>query len=369
MMWKYHNPVNIIFTEYFIEELIKLIDSKQKILLICSKRFTTTNEFELIQSNISGLNIYTEIENDPSFDSCNKAIEFAGALKPETIIAIGGGSVIDTAKAVRLSLMTDSSNIQYMLENKSNCKKNIKFLAIPTTHGTASELTMWATIWDKKEKKKYSLSHEKNYPDYTIYDYHFVKDLPLDISLITTLDALSHSFEALWNKNANPISDDYAIKAITSILKNIGRLTNKTDIQTRTNLLQATMFSGLAFSNTKTAAAHSISYPLTALHGIPHGIACSMTLYRLLKINSKVISKKINRLLSYTKNSSIDELWVKLKKSINGKIKFSLQEYGINPDDITQLLEESFTKGRMDNNIVKLNREDVKNILIEVGGF
>jgi len=365
-MWQYHNPVKIIFTDKFITELTKIIDPEKKILFICSRRFTKTTEYKQIENNLADFELFTNIENNPSFVSCNLAIEFAKSLNPQTILAIGGGSVIDTAKAVRLSLMTSSSSVEEMLENDLSYSHNIEFIALPTTHGTASELTKWATIWNKEEKKKYSLSDNNNYPDYAIYDHHFVESLPLDVSLIATLDAFSHSFEALWNKNANPISDEFAIKAIKLILENIEQLSEQTTKETRINLLKATMFSGLAFSNTKTAAAHSISYPLTALYGIPHGIACSMTLLIIFKLNYPFIKEKIDKLMNQTSFDNIDDMWSFIKDFVSKKIKFSLSEYGITEKDLDHIVSQSYNKDRMGNNIAKLESVDIKNILSEV---
>ena len=190
--------------------------------------------------------------------------------------------------------------------------------------------------------------------------------LPLNISIITTLDCLSHSFEALWNKNANPISDDYAIKAIKLILENIEHLTMNTSKETRQNLLMATMCSGLAFSNTKTAAAHSISYPLTAFFGIPHGIACSMTLRSIMNYNYPSIKNKIRILLDQLKLDSIEEVWVIIHSVTKNRIKFSLREYGVTPNDLDLLVSKSFNKDRMGNNLSKITSTYIQKILKEV---
>lgn len=365
-MWKYYNPVKIIFSDYFIDELLKVVNKNKKILLICSERFSNTIHFHNIKKSFPKIYIFTDIENNPSFRSCNEAIKSGLKIMPEIIISIGGGSVIDTAKSVRLSLMTNSSCIENMLEQDLNYTNNIQLIAIPTTHGTSSEITKWATIWNKQEKKKYSLSDDKNYPDYAIYDYHLVDSLPLNISIITTLDCLSHSFEALWNKNANPISDDYAIKAIKLILENIEHLTMNTSKETRQNLLMATMCSGLAFSNTKTAAAHSISYPLTAFFGIPHGIACSMTLRSIMNYNYPSIKNKIRILLDQLKLDSIEEVWVIIHSVTKNRIKFSLREYGVTPNDLDLLVSKSFNKDRMGNNLSKITSTYIQKILKEV---
>jgi alcohol dehydrogenase class IV len=365
-MWRYHNPVTIIFTEKFIDALLKIVSPDEEKLLICSKRFTNTLEYQQIIKYINKLNIFTAVENNPSFKSSDLAIEYAKSIKPQMIIAIGGGSVIDTAKTVRLSQKTKSSSVKHMLENNLCYIEEIKFIAIPTNHGTSSELTKWATIWNKKKKIKYSLSDDNNYPDFAIYDYHFVESLPLNFSLITTLDALSHSFEALWNKNSNLISDDYAIKSINLIMNNIGALQKKTTKETRIALLKATIYAGLAFSNTKTAAAHSISYPLTALFGIPHGVACSMTLFSLMKLNYSFIEKKVKIILRETGFDSVEDLWEFVKNITSKTIKFSLSEYGVTNDKLDGIVSNSFNKDRIGNNIAKLNTIDIRKILGEV---
>ena len=116
-------------------------------------------------------------------------------------------------------------------------------------------------------------SHKNLYPKVAILDGNLTLSLPLNISIITVMDALSHSFESIWNKNANPTSTDFAISAICSILDNAEAFKkNPTDLEIRNNLLKASTVAGLAFSNTATAAAHSMSYPLTIHYGIPHGI-------------------------------------------------------------------------------------------------
>lgn len=365
-MWKYSNPAKIIYSEAFADEVSKLIVSRRNILVICSKRFQSTEDFVKFKHSLNHFYLFTEIENNPSFNSYQKAITFAKDYQPDTIIAIGGGSVIDTAKTVRMAIYKSCYDIQKFFVNFYNQVNKPLFIAIPTTHGTSSELTMWATVWDKVNKKKYSLSEYNNYPDYAIYDVNLVKSLPIPISLSTTLDALSHSFEALWNKHSNPISDNFAIYAIKLIIDNLGRLVEPVSIEVRKNLLIASMYAGLAFSNTKTAAAHSISYPLSSYFNIPHGIACSMPLYPLLKINEVGIQNKLSHLLKILQLHNIDEFWNKVLISVKGKIPFTLHEYGIKKTDINWLLDLSFTKSRMDNSIIELSRNDVLNILEEI---
>jgi len=222
---------------------------------------------------------------------------------------------------------------------------------------------MWGTIWDMDAKKKYSLSHQYLYPTIAILDGNLTSTLPIDISIITTLDALSHSFESIWNKNANSTSTDYAVKAISSILINVPALKeNPDDINIRKSLLKASTQAGLAFSNTKTAAAHSISYPLTIYYGIPHGIASSISLISLLNMNKDLIEKPIKK-ICVKMNITYEQLKQKIISIPHGIIPYTLESWDIPKSRLEFLLEHSFTKERMENNIRTLEKSDVKTIL------
>jgi alcohol dehydrogenase len=130
-------------------------------------------------------------------------------------------------------------------------------------------------------------------------DGNLTMSLPLDISNTTVMDALSHSFEAIWNKNLIKISTKYAIKAICTIISNIDSFkTDLYNLKIKSSLLYASNLAGLAFSNTKTANAHLISYPLASYYGIPHGVASSICLVSLLSINKKLILSPLNKIYS-----------------------------------------------------------------------
>lgn len=362
---KYYNPVKISFDTECGEEISALSGIGKKRLIFCYDGFEKTDTFSTITDNGDNDHIINDVEENPSLQSIDKALKFAQEFKPEIIIAIGGGSVIDTAKVVRFALYLNRSSVRELLEGGVTRISGEKplLIVVPTTHGTGSEVTMWATVWDKVNNKKYSVSDPENYPDYAIYDHRLFATLPLTVSVSSTLDALSHSFEALWNRNSNPVSDHFAFESIKLIIKYIEDLSDPVPEDVRKGLILASMYAGLAFSNTKTAAAHSISYPLTLKYGIPHGIACSMPLFPLLKINRKGMVDKLDRLFMNCEVKSPEELEKKVKNGVRGKIPFSLEEFGVREDELDGLVGESFTKERMANNLVELNNENVRDIL------
>ena len=365
-MSSYYNPVKIIKTENWLFELNNSINN----LKIFAPLIVTSpgNRKRLnLDLKFNPEIIFSDIGSNPNFEDCKNAIEFCQNNIFDGVIAMGGGSAMDLAKVVMAHLCLDESDIYELIEYKGKFPHKIPSIFLPTTHGTASEVTMWGTVWNIKEEKKYSISNPDLYPTIAILDGNLTLSLPLDISITTLMDALSHSLEAIWNKNANHISTDFAISAICSILENVEALKNTpTDLAIRKILLNASTVAGLAFSNTATASAHSISYPLTIHYGIPHGIASSITLVPLLQINAPNISHSLDRICSNLKLSGLVELSEKIKDIPSKIISYRLRDWGVKEKDLSWLVDRSFTKGRMDNNIVELNKKMVESILIDI---
>ena len=145
--------------------------------------------------------------------------------------------------------------------------------------GTGSEVTSWGTVWDGAGGRKYSLALPGLYPERAVVDPALMRSKPRGLTISTGLDAFSHAVESIWNRNANPVSLTFAVTAAREIMEVLPRLADdlgNPDLRRRMAL--ASTFAGLAFSATKTAIAHSISYPVTLRHDVIHGIACSFTL-------------------------------------------------------------------------------------------
>jgi len=365
---EYYNPVKISFDVDLPHVVSSLFKHTGRKLIFCFEPFLRTQSFSELRSGIGECEVFSDIETNPSVKSLERALGITKEYSPESIIAIGGGSVIDTAKVARYACYSNTFDITGLLGDpvKKDLSKKPFFVAVPTTHGTGSELTMWATVWGKTAGKKYSLSDPENYPDLAIYDFSLFRSLPVQITFTSTLDAFSHSFEALWNKNSNPISDHFATEGIKLILNNIGKIGQSVAEGVRKELVLASMYAGLAFSNTKTAAAHSISYPLTLRYNIPHGIACSMPLFPLLTINKAAIKNKLNKIFSCSDVKDINGIEQKVKSAVKGMIPYSISEYGVTRDEFPALVEGSFTKERMANNIVDLSVKDVLSVFEKI---
>ena len=365
-MSNYYNPVKIIKTINWLHELQSNIEN----LEISSPVIVTSpgNRKRLkLDSFFPSESIFCDVDSNPTFDDCINAVKFCQKNIFDGVIALGGGSVMDLAKVVIAYICLGKSDIYELIDHKGKFPHKVPSIFIPTTHGTASEVTMWGTIWNMKDKKKYSISNLDLYPNVAILDGNLALSLPLDISITTLMDALSHSFESIWNKNANPTSTAFAISAICLILNNVDSLKiNLNNAKVRNNLLEAATTAGLAFSNTKTAAAHSISYPLTIYYKIPHGIASSMPLLPLLIINKEAIKNELEQILENLNYTCIDELIDNIRKIPLDILKFTLQAWGVKENEIPFLVAQSFTKDRMENNIITLSSHDVENIFFDI---
>lgn len=279
--FNYHNPVNIEFGIDKLEIIDKLIGDRNA-LLITTKGSTNRGVAFRIKSCSSNIeNTINIAKPNPTFKDLGDLCGLIQDRSYDVIIALGGGSVIDSAKVISLcNGKRDFTSIEDIIRNNKKSCYNLKpIIAIPTTAGSGSEVTPWATIWDTEEKNKYSLHLSNLWSESCICDPRITVSMPRDLTIQTALDALSHSLEAIWNKNANPISTIYAITSAKGIIDALPDLIyDLNNIELRKRVMFSALCAGLAFSNTQTAIAHALSYYITIHKNIPHGIACSFSL-------------------------------------------------------------------------------------------
>ncbi len=359
-MWRFANPVTIHWGDEWTPLLRSLLPSGPG-LLIAHPQFQGSAAAGLLE----GIPTFSGVDSYPNPVQVQQALDMARPLNPKWILAVGGGSVLDTAKLVRLALACNCPSISGLLQAvpEEAGAERPRLIAAPSTHGTGAELTMWATVWDKENSRKLSISHPINFPDSAVYCPSLTFGLPQAVSIATTLDALAHALESLWNRNDNPISDELAASALGIIAANLELLADPVPAAVRASLLRASLFAGLAFANTRTAAAHSISYPLTLRLGIPHGIACAMTLPALWRINAPHMRVKAERLRLLLGGEDMSTALGRMLRFAASRVPFTLSAYGAGATDLDSLMGESFTKGRMDNNLVGLDQADVRAML------
>ena len=254
---------------------------------------------------------------------------------------------------------------------------NIKRLLIPTTAGTGAEITPFSVVY--VDKTKYSLAHPSMSPDYVIMAPELTLTLGKYETASTGCDALAQAIEAFWSVNATEESKGYSKEAIRLALDNLSEAVNKPNLENRTAMLKAAHLAGKAISIAKTTAAHSLSYPFTSYHNIPHGHAVMLTLPYFFEVNQYVNERNIQNKEGFTigyARRTFDELleMFNVKDGVEAKnvlinlmseigLERSLRKLGINQEDLQNIVDNGFNPQRVINNPVKVSEETVWRIL------
>ncbi|WP_339251367.1 phosphonoacetaldehyde reductase [Sporosarcina sp. FSL W8-0480] len=313
----------------------------------------------------------SQVVANPTQSDIIEALEQIGNKDVDIIIALGGGSAIDLSKGVstfynvyqskRLTVETITDSIT----NKTYINNNfIDIIAVPTTAGTGSEITQWATIWDMNKRRKFSIDNPGLKPKKAIIVPELTLTVPPMMTLATGLDTMCQAIEAYWSKHTTPVVQELAYRAVEIVIENLRTSVEQPgDVQSREKLCRASVLAGMAFSHTRTTACHSISYPLTMLYGVPHGLAVALTLDAVANINTNHFPNDKLLLALFNEFGGIKDF---IDYVCEGIVPMKLSTFGITDNDISIIVDNAFTGGRMDNNPVELSKQDVENILYSV---
>ncbi|MDC5556664.1 iron-containing alcohol dehydrogenase [Acinetobacter baumannii] len=242
--------------------------------------------------------VFDDVPPDSSLEVVRLAAEAYRTNKCDAIIAVGGGSVIDTSKATNI-LVSEGGDDLLQYSGAHNLPKPLKpFFVIPTTSGTGSEVTMVAVVSDTQKNVKLAFASYYLMPHAAILDPRMTLTLPPHLTAMTGMDALTHCVEAYTCMAANPLSDTYASAGIKKISENLFNvLENPNDSQGRLELAQASTMAGIAFSNSMVGLVHSLGHALGAVAHLPHGLCMNLFLPYVLEYNKQVNGQKIGELL------------------------------------------------------------------------
>ena len=249
---------------------------------------------------------YTRVDTEPTDVHVKEALDVCRSEQCDVIVAIGGGSSIDAAKAVAVMMTNEGTISDYVGNAKMFTKKPVPLIAIPTTAGTGSEVTKVTVIIDTKTDVKMMISQPALLPAVAIVDPLLTVSCPPSVTAATGVDALCHSIEAYISRRAHPVTDVLALSAIEAIIGHLRRAyENGQDIEAREKMAIAAMKAGMAFSNASVTLVHGMSRPIGALFHVPHGVSNAMLLPGVLE---------------FTKESAIERLAV-IARLINPQLK------------------------------------------------
>jgi 1-propanol dehydrogenase len=245
--------------------------------------------------------IFSDVEPDPSLETVEKGLTLLVKEKPGCVIAVGGGSPIDAAKAMLLLAI----RVQERLSGEAFGVKP-QFVAIPTTSGTGSEVTSYAVVTDKVKSVKIPLSDSVMYPDIAILDEGLTKTVPPSVSADTGMDVLTHAIEAYVSKQASDITDMYAEKAIKDVFKNLLKVYRfGEDLEARGKLHVASCIAGIAFTNAGLGINHSLAHTLGGRFHVPHGRSNAILLPYVIAYNAGLFDGTVETSKAAKKYASI----------------------------------------------------------------
>lgn len=339
-MTRFTIPRDVYFGENAIEQL-KSVQGSKAMLVIGSGRLEKDGTTGKIQSLLgqAGIDskVYSGVEPDPSVTTVMKGAQALTAYQPDLIIAIGGGSPIDAAKAMWIFYEYPDFTFEAAAKpfNLPELRKKARFIAIPTTSGTGAEVTSFSVITDNKTNIKYPIADYNITPDIAIVDPSLVSEMSKGLIADTGMDALTHAIEAYVSTAANPLTDGLAIKAIQMTIQNLPASYNG-DKEARSNMHLAQCIAGMAFSNAILGICHSMAHKTGKALGITHGRINAVYLTYVIQYNAKTaagryadIARSIG--LSGQDNASLTAALVDCIKKLRSDLEMpaSLKEYGI----------------------------------------
>lgn len=291
-MYAIHYPAEIIFGIDSAEKLFEIISKRglKRPLLLVSK--SVQNDTNIGNSFIQKLKkeshvvVYSDVPTEAPLDALQTLLETVRGEKVDAVIGLGGGTVLDSAKLLAAVIPTTLSLESLYFGHSSITQKGLPMFALPTTAGTGAEITRNGVFLDTKSGQKQSIRHESMIPDVAIIDPRLTLSCPKTVSVYSGLDAFVQAVESYFSKNANPLTQQIAQKAIEILLRTLPLLpTHLDDLNIRAAMAEGSLFSAMAFSQSGLGAVHALAHPIGGKYHVPHGKICAMLLLPVLKLN------------------------------------------------------------------------------------
>ncbi len=367
----FHNPTERLVKNGARFELrgeLSKINPKNILLITGSKTFLKSIYYNDLQDCLNSFN-----HSDPLTISETPTEEFVqkkwNELKKknyDTIVVVGGGSALDFAKALAALLVQKKGTLKEFLSNKRKLEGTpLPLIALPTTAGTGSEVTQYASI-ETRDKQKLSFTDEKLFPKIALVDPELTHSMPPYLTACTGFDAICQAIESYWSRNRTEHSEKHAVRAIPLLLRHIERvILQPNDKDARFQMSYASSEAGFAIAETKTTAVHSVSYPITTYFKVPHGHACGLTLAPFIRFNASALmgerGAKLYELMGVSSAENAARLIEDLMKRIG--LEQRLSKLGINSKGTHLIIQNGFRPDRVKNNPRTLTPEELKKIL------
>ena len=376
-MWKYYNPVEVVFGTGKLDELGQLMAERGlDRALIVSDPFTHRSGVAARLNECAGgrvLDIISEVEPNPTCDNVDACARRARELGARAIIGLGGGSAMDAGKIMWVLYEHPEADFMDMAMRFIDIRKRVYtfpkmgekayFVAVPTSSGTGSEVTPFAVITDQETGIKYPLADYQLLPNMAIVDTDNMMSQPRGLTSASGVDVLTHALEAYASVMATDYTDGLALKAMKNVFDYLPIAYNEpNNVEARQKMADASCMAGMAFANAFLGVCHSMAHKLGAFHHLPHGIANALMISLVVEFNAAENPRKMGTFSQYQYphtmaryaecarfcgiNAGSDEEAVKkliekieeLKKAVG--VKSCIKDYGIDEKDFLDRLDD-----------------------------
>lgn len=372
-------PTLIVFGCNCVEELGKRVKSLEgsKALIVTDKGIVNSGILEkvkniLLKDNIEFI-IFDKVEPNPLDTTVERGVDIAIREKCNIVIGIGGGSSMDAAKAVAMRVTNrEGTLLDYIGINR--VKNNpLPIIAVPTTSGTASELTIFSVLTNSKDMTKISIGSDLLTPKIAICDPTLTISMPPSVTAMTGMDALTHAIESYVTTVATPVTKALALESIRLIANNLRRAVSRgEDLQARTNMLLASLLAGMAFRHTRLGIAHALAMPLGSWDiRLPHGLANALVLPYVMEFNLPGNLEgyaEIAIAMGESSGDTLRETALKSVKAVKELIRDiglpkNLKSVGVKREDFDRISQEAMKSGNLAVNPRICKKEDLISIL------
>jgi lactaldehyde reductase len=299
-----------------------------------------TKVIDLLEKEKIDYTLYSNVKPNPTIENVQTGVKAFIDNKADCIVAIGGGSAMDTAKGIGIIVNNPENADVRSLEGVSPTKnKSVAIIAVPTTAGTAAEVTINYVITDPEKQRKFVCVDPKDIPVVAVVDSDMMRSMPKGLTAATGMDALTHAIEGYITLGAWELSDMFHIKAIELISKSL-RGAVKNDSEGREGMALGEYIAGMGFSNVGLGVDHSMAHPLSAFYDTPHGVACAILLPPIMEFNRDYTGEKYREIARAMGVKGVDDMSQEEYRdaAINAVKQLSL-DVGI-PQDLKGIVQE-----------------------------
>lgn len=310
---------------------------------------------------------FDDVEPNPRVTTVDRLAAWGREEGAKLVVGLGGGSVLDAAKAAAMLIPNPGSASDYEGRNRYP-ETPLPFVAIPTTCGTGSEVTWVSVLTDEARQAKISVKGESMFPDWALVDADLLRTLPAPLVATTGLDALTHALEATTCRLANPVSDALAREAIALLLRYLRRATNDVagDAEAREQVMRASTLAGFAFGNADVGAVHCLSETLGGRYNLPHGLLNAVLLAPVLRYNFAAIEAKLAALaedLPLAGERSAEGLIAEVEELTRDLGVPAFRDFRILESDFPWIAERAAQNGSNPSNAVKMTPDGYLELL------